>query len=51
VSDQDLKETLEALKKLREELAASPQKARDFLVRAGFITPDGELTEHYRPDA
>jgi hypothetical protein len=51
MSDKDLKETLEGLRKLREEFAASPQKARDFLVEAGFITPDGELTEHYRQDA
>jgi hypothetical protein len=51
MSDQDLKETLEGLKKLREEFAASPQKARDFFVEAGFITPDGQLTEHYLPDA
>jgi hypothetical protein len=51
MSDEDLKETLEALKKLREEFIASPQRARDFFVEAGFITPDGELTEHYRQDA
>jgi hypothetical protein len=51
MSDKDLKETLEALKKLREEIGSSPQKSRDFLVRAGIVTPDGRLTEHYRQEA
>lgn len=51
MSDEELKATLEGLKKLREEHAASPEKARAFLVEAGFITLDGELTENYRQDA
>jgi hypothetical protein len=51
VSDEELKATLEGLKKLREEHAGSPEKARAFLVEAGFITPDGKLTENYRQDA
>jgi hypothetical protein len=51
MNDEDLKATLEALEKLRREHAGSPEKARAFLVEAGFITPDGELTENYRQDA
>jgi hypothetical protein len=51
LSDKELKETLEALKKTREEIGNSPQKARDFLVRAGILTPEGGLAEPYRQDA
>jgi len=51
MSDEELQATLEGLKKLSEEHAASPEKARAFLVEAGFITPDGELTENYRQNA
>jgi hypothetical protein len=51
MSDEDLKATLQALKKLRNEIAGSPEKARAFLVKAGFVTPDGQLTEHYRQSA
>ena len=51
MTDKDLQETLAAMKKLREEIGGSPQKARDFLVRAGFVTPEGKLTEPYRQDA
>jgi len=51
MTDKDLQETLEAMKKIREQVTGSPQKAREFLIRAGFVTPDGKLTEHYRQDA
>jgi len=51
MSDKELKETREAMKKLREELTSTPQKAQDFLVRAGILTPEGELTEPYRKNA
>ena len=48
MSNEDLKETVEAAKKLSEELVASPEKARAFLVEMGLITPDGQLTENYK---
>jgi hypothetical protein len=51
MTDKDLKETLAALKKVRDEIGSSPEKARAFLVQAGFIYPDGKLTEPYRQDA
>jgi len=51
MSDEELKATLEALEKLRNELAGSREKSHAFLVEAGFVTPEGELTEHYRQDA
>jgi len=51
MTDKALQETLAALKKVRDEIGDSPEKARAFLVRAGFIYPDGKLTEPYRQDA
>lgn len=51
MTDKALQETLAALKKLRDEVGDSPEKARALLVRCGFITPDGKLTEPYRQDA
>ncbi len=51
MSDKELMESREAMKKLREDLTSSPEKAQEFLVRAGILTPEGELTEPYRKDA
>jgi len=51
MSNEELKATLEALQKLSEELAGSREKSHAFLVEAGFVTPDGELTENYRQGA
>jgi hypothetical protein len=50
MNDKALKETLEAMKKVREEIGNSPEKARAFLVRAGILNPDGGLNEHYRQE-
>jgi len=43
MSDEDLKATLEAMKKLTDELVGSPEKTRAFLVDAGLINPEGGL--------
>lgn len=51
MSDEDLKATLDALERVRREHTASPEKALAFLVKAGFLTPEGELTKNYRQDA
>jgi hypothetical protein len=51
MSDDDLKATLEALEKVRKEINGSPEKARAVLVRFGFVTPDGKLTQNYRQNA
>ena len=47
-TNDDLKKTVEASRILTAELAASPEKARAFLVEMGLITPDGKLTENYK---
>jgi hypothetical protein len=51
MSNEDLKETLEALRKTRDEIGNSPERARAFLVRAGILTPDGQVAEPYRQEA
>ena len=48
MSDQDLKNFLATIKRLREEHDADPSKARTFLVEAGILDEKGELTEPYR---
>jgi len=51
MSDEDLQETIEAMKKLREEVTSSPEKALAFLVELGTHTPNGELHPNYSQDA
>ena len=51
MSDQDLQKTVEALTALENELTSSPEKALAYLVKAGFLTPSGELTEQYQQGA
>lgn len=48
MSDQDLKEFLATVKRLREEHSADPGKARAFLIEAGILDEKGELTQPYR---
>jgi hypothetical protein len=51
MSNEELNATLEALEHVRKEYLSSPEKALAFMVKAGFYTPDGKLTERYRQDA
>jgi hypothetical protein len=50
MSDEELAKTLAALAKARAELVGSPEMALAFLVEAGILMPDGELTPPYRQD-
>jgi len=47
MSDQELKNTVEAMNSLQNDLASSPQRSLDFLVKAGILTPEGKLTGPY----
>jgi hypothetical protein len=51
MSDQELKETIEGLQKLREENTSSREKALEFLVKYGFVKPNGELEDIYKQSA
>jgi hypothetical protein len=51
MSDEELQKTVDALNALEVELTSSPEKALAFLVKYGFLTPSGELTEPYKQGA
>jgi hypothetical protein len=48
MSEQELREFLEAMERVRAEHASTPEKARRFLQQEGLITETGELAEPYR---
>ena len=48
MSDQELREFLAAMERVRVEHAATPEKAREFLKREGLLTETGELAEPYK---
>jgi len=49
VTEQELKEFLAAMARVRAVHLATPEKARQFLMEEGVIDENGELTEPYRP--
>jgi hypothetical protein len=51
LSEQELKELLAAMERVRAVHMATPEKARQFLMEGGLITENGELAEPYRPAA
>ncbi|WP_161571079.1 hypothetical protein [Granulicella sibirica] len=51
MGNKDLKESLESMASLRKELSSSPEKTLAFLVEAGIVTPEGQLTEQYTQTA
>jgi uncharacterized protein (UPF0335 family) len=48
MSDQDLRQFLETIERLRREHAADPSKARAMLVEEGIVDENGDLAEPYR---
>jgi len=42
------KRYIAGIKELRKEVTSSPEKAREFLIKAGIITKKGNLTKRYR---
>jgi hypothetical protein len=48
VTEQELKEFLAAMARVRAVHMATPEKARQFLMEEGVIDENGKLTEHYR---
>lgn len=47
MSDQELKEFIEALRRVDED-HDTPERARQLLVEEGVLTQDGQLAEPYR---
>lgn len=50
MSQKEPKELLEAMKALRAENTATPEKARQFLMEEGILASDGKLAEPYRTE-
>jgi hypothetical protein len=48
MSDHDIEDLIEDMRRLREEHAASPEQSRAFLTDAGILDEQGKLTEPYR---
>ena len=48
MTEQELRELLEAMEHVRAEHCSTPEKARQFLQREGLLTETGELAEPYR---
>jgi len=50
MDQRQLQDFLAAIERVREENAATPEQARQFLQEEGIYTDSGELTEPYRQD-
>lgn len=48
MSQEDANRILAGLEKFVQEATANEQKAREALIAAGLIKPNGQPTEHYR---
>lgn len=51
MSQDELKKTIDAVRSVGAEHAASREKALAFLVKMGVAKPSGELTEQYKKSA
>ncbi len=51
MSNEELRRTVETVRRVTDDLTTSKEKALAFLVKCGINTPDGELTENYKPRA
>lgn len=47
---EDFLRRMKSLKKVAKEVTSSKEKSKDFLISAGIIDKDGNLTERYRDD-
>lgn len=48
MTDNDLKKFIEAAKAFTKRATASPEKARDTLVKEGIYQKNGQLTDQYK---
>ena len=51
MTQEELKEFLAAMARVRAVHMATPEKARKFLMEEGVIDENGKLTEHYKSPA
>ena len=50
MTEQELREFIEDMARLRRENTATPEKARQFLIKSGYLTKDGQVAYPYAPD-
>ncbi len=48
MSDKEIQQNLEKLRKFREKLSGDKEASRKFLINAGIINSSGNLTEPYQ---
>lgn len=48
MTDKQIEEQIQAIRKLREEVKSSKKKARELLIKVGICTKSGKLTKAYR---
>ena len=48
MSKEELAEFLAAAEQVRKLIAASPEAARDFLQKSGYLNEDGSVADHYK---
>jgi hypothetical protein len=48
MSKEELAKFLAAVEQVRESIAASPEAARDFLQKGGYLNEDGSIADHYK---
>jgi hypothetical protein len=48
MTKEELAEFLAAVEQVRETVTASPEAARDFLKKAGYLNQDGSVSDHYK---
>ena len=48
MTEKEVKAYLAEMKKFADKVSSSPKASRDFLVKAGILTPKGNLKKPYR---
>lgn len=48
MTKEDLAKFLEAAEQIRKTATASPEAARDFLKKSGYLNEDGSISDHYK---
>jgi hypothetical protein len=48
MSREELAKFLAAVERVHESIMASPEAARDFLKKSGYLNEDGSVSDHYK---
>jgi hypothetical protein len=50
MTNEEYRKLIEAMRQYREYICSDKERSRQFLIDIGVFTPDGELTEHHKPE-